>query len=814
MWTVWNDLRRALRVLRNSPGFAAVSVITLGLGIAANTTVFGWIEMVLLRPIPGVSHAGQLAALEGVSPDGGRLGQFQHPDFRDFQRQMTLASGVVASRIAFFTIGPPDHPQRVLGQVVSANFFSVLGVKPALGRMLLPQEDRDDRGAYPYAVISHRLWRSFFRGNPGVVGRAVRINGHQYTVAGVAPSDFAGTYGGAALDVWVPLSMIIETGTLNTWAASDRNARFLDVIVEQGREEAKAVAARIAAAYPDTHKGIGASLVPIWQASYGLQATLGKPLRILMAVCMLVLLIACANVANLLMARSVGRQREFGIRAALGAGRWRLIRQVLAEVLVLACAGALAGVLLAQWMGESLFYVLPAFDSPVRAAIDPLLHPKASGTVLLFTALIATGVALLAAVMPALYAGRVDVNETLKEGGRSGTSGARSHRARGALVVAEVALAALALIGAGLAVTTFRRLAASDPGFDPRQVLVAHFQLSTNGYSLDQEKRFNRDLRLRLEAAPGIEQVSYGNAVPLSIFGLSSDRVQAFGSETDERGVNSVLSLVVAPGYFGLMRIPLLEGRDFTERDDLTTQRVIVVNQTFVQKYFDGKDPIGRKVRVSGRWVTVVGMVKDSRYRTPGEAPTAAFYGSFGQMFWSGHSNFVYIRARDTNAARAALRREAAALDPSQGLYDVSTLADYTQAGLFGERVAAGLLSALALLALALAAAGLYSVMAYAVSERTQEIGIRIALGAGRGQVVAMVLQQGLVMTAAGLAAGFAAALGGARFLSDALESPVSAEPLVFALAALALVLIALLATGIPARRAAKVDPMISLRSE
>jgi predicted permease len=819
---MWKDFRLALRVLRNSPGFVAVAVITLGLGIAANTTVFGWIDTVLLRPLPGVRDAQQLAALEGVAPDGARLGQFQHPDFRDFQRQMTLASGVLASHIAFFTIGPPDHPRRVLGEVVSANFFSVLGVKPFLGRMLLPAEDRDDPGAYPYAVISHRLWRTYFRGDAGIVGRILRINGHQYTVVGVAPPDFAGTFGGVACEVWVPLSMIIQTGTLNTWAASDRNARFLDVIVrlkpgvsvEQGSAEAKAVAARIAASYPDTHKGVGASLVPISQASYGLQATLGKPLRILMAVCVLVLLISCANVVNLLMARSVSRQREFGIRVALGAGRGRLMRQVLAEVLLLSAAATLVGVLLSQWMGETLFYVLPSLDSPVRAAIEPLLHPRSSPAVLLFTVLIAVGVALVATIMPALYAGRVDVNETLKEGGRGGTSGARSHRARGALVIAEVALAALSVIGAGLAVLTFHRLTVINLGFEPRGVLVAHFHLSTNGYSLDQEKQFCRNLRLRLETAAGIERVSYGNVVPLSVYGPVTDRVQALGTEADERGVITSPTAAVAPGYFELMHIPLVEGRDFTERDDLTAERVIVVNQAFVQRYFDGKYPIGRKVRVSGRWVTVVGMVKDSKYRTPAEDPTPAFYGPFGQTFWSGHNDFFFIRARNLDAARAVLRREVAALDPDKGLYDVSTLADYTEAGLFGERVAAGLLSALALLALALAAAGLYSVMAYAVTERTQEIGIRIAVGARPGQVLALVLRQGLAMTLAGLAAGVAAAIASARLLSDALGSPVSAEPGVIAVAALALVLVALLATCIPAYRATRVDPMVSLRSE
>ncbi len=823
MTGILQDLRFALRTLRNNPGFTAVAVLTLGIGIAANATVFSWVDTLLLRPIPGVSDARELAALEGVAPEGGRLSQFPHPDFRDFQRKMTQVSGVTASHVAFFTIGPDDHSLRVLGEVVAANYFSVLGVKPFLGRMLLPDEDRDAQGAYPYAVISHRLWRTYFRGNAGVVGRTVRINGHPYTVVGVTQPDFSGTFGGAAFDVWVPLSMIIQTGTLNTWAANDRNARFLNVIVrlkpgvtiEQAGQEARSVAAWIAAAYPDTHKGIGASLVPMWRASYGLQSTLRNPLRILMAVCILVLLIACANVANLLMARSISRQREFGIRLALGASRGQIVRQLLAEVLVLAGAGAVAGVLMAQWMGESLFYVLPSLDSPVRTAIDPMLHTKASGTVVLFTVLISIGAALLSAIMPALYTGRVGVNEVLKEGGRGGSPGVRSHRARGALVISEVALATMALIGAGLAVRSFQKLTKVNLGFEPGGVLVAHFHLSTNGYSLAQEKQFCKNLRLRMESAAGIEQVSYGDSVPLSIFGIPGERVQAFGSEADRHGVIRLPRSVVAPGYFRLMGIPLLEGRDFTEQDELGAKRVIIVNQTFVRRFFDGKDPLGRKVRVSGGWATVVGMVKDSKYHTPAEGPTAFFYGAFGQMFWSGNDNFFYVRARNLDVARAALRREAAALDPNQGLYELSTLADYTQAGLFGERIAAGLLSALSILALVLAAFGLYSVMAYAVSERTEEIGIRMALGAQPRQVLGRVLWQGLTMTAAGLAAGVGATMAGARILTRALDTPVSTgDPVVFAVTVISLVLVALLASFIPALRAIRVPPITALRSE
>ncbi len=824
MANILRDLRFAWRVLRNTPGFTVVAVVTLGLGIAASTTVFSWIDTVLLRPITGVRSAHELVALEGIAPDGGRLGNCTHPDFRAFQQGLTVASGVVASHTSFFTIGSSDHPGRALGEVVSANFFTVLGVKPFRGRLFLPEEDRDAPGAYPIAVISHRLWTTQFGADPGIVGRAVRINGHPLTIVGVTPPDFRGTFGGAAFDVWVPLSMILEMGALNTWAAADWNARFLNVIVrlkpgvtiEQAKEEARLIAARIAADHPDTHKGISARMVSLWQASYGLQATLREPLYLLMVVCVLVLLIVCANVANLLMARAVSRQKEFGVRMAMGASRGRVLQQLLVEVLLLAGVGAIFGALLAGWLGESLYRVLPSLEPSVRAALEPLLHVQPNANVLTVTVLISLSTAVLTTLLPAFSISRVDLIATLKEGGRSGTSGVRSHRARGVLVVLEVAFAALALCGAGLAVRSFQKLATLNPGFDSRDVLVAHFYLSINGYSLNQEKQFCRNLRLRLEATPGIQQVTYADSVPLSIYGMGTDRVEVEGFLQDRGGVLSLPRAIVAPGYFSLMHIPLLAGRDFSEQDDRNTLPVIIINQTFAKKYFAGKDPIGRRVRVSDTWSTVVGMVKDSKYRNPPEAPVPCFYGPFRQIYYSGYTPFFYIRTSgDLEGARAAVRREVSALALASGLYNEAPLSEYTQGGLFAERIVAGLLSVLGMLALALAAVGLYSVMAYAVNERTHEFGIRLALGAQRRGVLGRVLWEGLVLALPGLVAGVAAAMAGARLVSSKLNLPLSlAEPSVFAWAALALVLVALVASYVPARRATKVDPMTSLRAE
>jgi len=819
---MFRDLWLAIRVLRNGPEFTAVTVCVLALGIAANTTVFSWIDAFLLRPIPGVVAADELVSLEALPPDGG-TSPCAHPDFRDFQRQMTTVSGVVSTQLAFFTVGPDGHARRVMGQVVSANFFAVLGVQPFLGRMFQPAEDRDEPGAYPIAVISQRLWRNYFAGDPAIAGKTLRINGRQLTVVGVAAPDFAGTVGGVAMDLWVPMSMNVQMGTLNTWASADRNAKFMQpiarlrpgVTLEQAASDAQAVAARIAAAYPATHKGVSATVLPLWKASYGIQKSLLKPLRILMFACLLVLLIACANVTNLLMARSVARRRECGVRLALGASRWHLVRQMLIEVLLITAAGAAIGILLAQWMGESLYYLFPSVDSSVRAALEPMLKPHLSGTVFAFTVLVSAVAILLSTLLPALSLRAVGVSETLKDGGRSNTSGKAAHRTRAALVAAEVALASVALFGAGLAVRSFQKFSTLNTGFDARNVLVARLPLSTSGYSLEREKQFGRNLRMRLESSPAIEQAVNADSVPLSIFSPSDERIQVEGSERHQDGAISISRSIVTPGYFRLMRIPLLAGRDFTDKDDRKAPLVIIVNESFVRRYFDGKDPIGRKVLVSDKPSIVIGMVKDSKYNNPPEPPKPFFYGPFQQIFWSGHNDFIYVRSSgDPAAARATVRREIAAMDPSIPLEEVWNLSEYTKMSLFAEKLIASLLSALGALSLTLATAGLYSVMAYDVSERTHEIGVHMALGAQPREVLALVLRNGLLITVIGIAAGIAGTLALMRLVANRVDIPMSAEPAVFVTASGFLIVVAMLASYVPARRASRVDPLTALRSE
>ena len=819
---MFNELRIAIRGLRKQPSFTAVAVLTLGLGIAATTTVFSWVDGILLNPIPGIPNSEEVAVLEGVSPDGEHV-ITAHPDFRDYQRQLTLVSGVVATHFMPFTLGREADAQRTFGEAVSANYFAVLGVRPELGRVFLPEEDRDDRGAFPLAVISDRLWRSRFHGNPGAIGQVERINGHQLTIVGVVPPEFQGTMGGLSLNIWVPLSQVAEMGGVGEWTAGDRGAKCYDlkvrlkpgVSIGRARSEVQAVAARIAATYPLTHRGFSATLLPVWQSQSGAQSLLLSPLRILMAVSFVVLLIACANVANLLLARSVSRQREFGIRIAMGASRARLVRQLLGEAMLLAGGGALVGVLLSPWMADSLGYLFPTTDLPIAALLEPLGNRLLNPTVLAFTVLVCFLTAILSAIVPALYSSRIPVNETLKESGRGGMSGARSHRARALLVVLEVALATVALIGAGLFQRSFQNARAVRPGFDPHNVLIARLYLSYSGYSREQEQNFDRALRLRLEHAPAVQQVSYADWVPLWFGNLPGRACASMATRGMEKAISGSAArwwgrAISTSCEFHYWRAAISPIRTIP-----SPPAVIIVNQSFARRFFEGRDPVGRKLRVNGEPRTIVGMARDSKQNSPAEAPFPYFYEPFAQRFGTGNNNFIYIRtAGDPAAVRATLRHEIAALDPSAGIYDALPMEDYTSASLFPQKVAATLLTALGLLSLVLAALGLYSVMAYAVNERTHEIGIRMALGSPRGSVLAMIVRKAMNMTAAGLAAGIAGALALAHVVGSLLVQVSAGDPLTFLFAILFLSMVALAASYIPARRATRIDPMNALRCE
>ena len=815
MKTLWRDASFGYRVLRKSPGFAAVAILTLALGIAVNTTVFSWIDSLLLNPLPGVSEGSRLVAFETILQNG----QYSNTSYRshqDYKERLKLISGLTVWTQASFSVGPAEKPDRIWGELVAGNYFAVLGIKPELGRVLGPDEYGDALGAYPVVVISHRLWRNRFHADPAAIGMPLRVNQRELTIIGVAPPEFRGGSPGLAFDIWVPINMAYALRATDQFLLSSRTWRGLfalarlrpDATMEQARAEIAVAARNLAAAFPPTNQGIGATILPIIESPVGAQALLRRPLQILMAVCAVLFLIVCANVANLLLARAVARQKEFSIRMALGCGRGRLTRQLLTETLLLAGGGALVGLPFAMWMGKSLVWLLPASNLPVGLDI------QLNGRILGFSILACLIASLASGAAPALLSGRAGLSEALKEGGRGGGSGAHSRRMRSMLVISEITLATVALVGAGVFVRSFANASRSNPGFDPDHVLLSQFYLT--GQTPEQTKQFSLRLRERLATIPGISVVTYADTAPL---GFKGDRGHDVEIEGYASAVNESMNFsrtLVAPGYFSLMRIPMIGGRDFTEADDEKSAPVMIVNETFSRRFFAGSNPLGRKVKVSaGTVFTVVGVARDIKYRSLVEAPQPYFYMPLKQRFREGLDLFFYLRtAGNPNEAIATLRREVMAIGPATATFEATPLVEYITASLYPQKVAAKLLTVLGLTSLLLSAIGLYSVVAYAVGQRTHEIGIRMALGAQTVDVVSMIVRQGMLLTLVGLLTGCAGALAATRLVASMLVDVSSADPATFAVVLLLLGAVGFLASYLPARRAAKVDPLVALRDQ
>ena len=772
--------------------------------------------MVLLRPLPGVAESDRLVSFETTTPNGEYI-TTSYPDYRDYRDHLRLVSGLTVATPSAFSVGEQDHAERVWGELVSGNYFSVLGVKPVLGRVFSPGEYGDKQGGYPVAVIGEDVWNRLYQRDPGILGRTIRVNRQLLTIVGVVPAEFRGSMSGLSFQIWVPVVMAPQLNAMPEWMLRDRKSRVLfgvarlrsGVSPEQAQSEATALAQQIAKENPDTDQGIGMTVVPLAEGHFGAQNLMGAPLRILMAVCGVVLLIVCANVANLLLARASSRHKEFGLRLALGAGRSRILRQLLTESLLLAGIASVAAIPLAGWMGRFLSYVIPRGGFPISLSIE------LNGTVLAFTTLICLAASVLSGLAPALHTLRTDLNSTLQEGGRSGSAGTRSQRVRSVLVVGEVALALVAIIGAGLFARSFQLARQIDPGFDPRGVLVSHLYLSTAGYNVQDRINFCSRLRERLESQPGIQSVSYADYIPLGFADGSWEDLKIEGYLPALSENMKIYRTVAAPGYLDLMRIPMLDGRDFNELDDRKSQPVMIVNQRFTKRFFGDLNPIGRKVEGWGKWFTIVGVVKDTKFHTPNEDQRALFYVPFRQVYREDLAIAFYARTTgDPNAAIGAMRREVHAMDPDVGVFDATPLAEYISASLFAQKVAASMLGVLGAISLLLAAVGLYSVMAYSITQRTQEIGIRMALGASPGAVVVSVIRSAMGMVALGVAVGVLAALAFTRVASGLLVNVSATDPFIFGGAALFLAVVALFAAYVPAMRATRIDPNVALRCQ
>jgi predicted permease len=828
MSSLLQDLRHTLRMMFRYRAFTTLTVFTLAVGIGANTTVFSWVDAMLLRPLSGVASPDRLAAVETLTPNGAFVPN-SYPDYRDFRDHLNLVSGIAVTHPAAFSVGQRDHAERVWGELVSGNFFSVLGTRATIGRVFAPQEYGDKPGAFPLVVISDRFWRSHFNADPSIVGKTVRVNQHELTVVGVADPAFHGSFAGEAFDLWVPYMLQPELNGVDEWMLRDRANRNMfgiarlkpGVTLEQARGELASLATRMAVADADTNQGLSATMLPLANSHFGPQSLLLAPLSILMGVCGVLLLIVCANVANLLLARATMRQKEFSTRLALGAGRARLARQVVTEILLLSIAATVCGMVVTLWMSHILVDLLP--PARLSLALDLHLNPR----VFAFSALLCLVTTFAASLFPALQAGRTNLNENLNEAGRSGVGGVRSHRLRSSLVVAEVSLALVALIGAALFVRGFAATRQIDPGFHPDHVLLSQFYLASNGYSLEQRKEFTRRLGEKLQSAPGITDVAWSDFVPLGFDAGSWEHLEVRGYNPSRDENMKIYRNIISPDYLQLLGIPMLEGRNFTAHDDEKSPLVMIVNQAFVDHFFAGRSPIGRQIHGWGEWITVVGVVANSKYHYLSEAPLPYFYVPFRQMYRADLDLAFFVRTQgNPETALSLVRQRAREIDPAVTVFDAAPLSEYMGASLYPQKVAASLLSVLGVLSVVLAAVGLYSVMAYSVAQRTHEIGIRMALGARPADVLRLVVRQGFSLVLAGLAVGLCLSLAVSRSIAamsifgSSMDTPtkllgVSAtDPLTYAGAILLLLAVAFFATWIPARRAAAVEPMTALRCD
>jgi predicted permease len=814
MNTLVRDIQYGLRTLARSPGFTAVAILTIGIGIGASTTIFSWMRSLMLNPLPGAAQAERIVVLENTAADGEPL-TTSYLDFRDYRDNLRLVNSVTARTGNVFSVGDAPQTSQVWGELVSGNFFDLLGVQPEAGRFFSGAERDDAQNAHAVVVISHSYWKAHYHTDPTTIGSSVRINQTLFTIIGVTPEGFHGTRSGLDYEMWMPLTMYGQLTHTGTWMLRDRNTRnFMmmarlapEVSIEQARGEVQALANRMAVSDADSNRGVGATVLPLWQSHFSTQAMLLTPITILMGASGVVLLIVCANLANLLLARATGRLKEFSVRLALGARPVRLTQQLLTETLLMAVGGSLCGLMLASLLGGALRWLLPGVSRPT------MLQPPLDGQVLAFTIALAFVVAILAGLVPALHATHANINEVLKEGGRSATSSAQSHSLRGLLVISEVALAVIALVGAGLFLKSFETARTMDPGFSPEGVALAEFDFSTANYDAQQTDTFCRRLREQLEQQPGVTSVSYDDSVPLGFSGGNWESLEVEGYVPAANENMKIYRDLISPGFFESMKIPVVEGRDFDLRDVPKSLKVMIVNQEFVRRFLSNRSVIGRKVHGWGEWFTIVGVAKDSKYHRVNENPQPYFYIPIRQIFRPEYGLTFHVRTSGSvSEAIAALRRESAAIDPSLTIFGAEPMTEYVAASLFGAKIAASLLSVLSGLGLLLAAVGLYSVMAYSVAQRTSEIGIRVTLGAQPRDIMRLVIRQGISFALIGLIVGSLAAAALARVISATLVGVSPADPVVYVGATAFTVLVTLVAAAFPAWRALRVDPAVALR--
>ncbi len=820
------DVKFGLRMLRKSPGFSVVAVLTLALGIGATTAIFSVIDAVLLHPIE-VKNINSLVDVSTIDAKtymgpGSPRNPLSYPNFKDVRAANDVFSGMSAFMPSGVTLTGRGTPQRVFAMLVSANYFDVLGVKAALGRTFLPGEDAKP-GGNAVAVLGYALWQRRFGGDPHIIGQPITLNDTSYTVVGVAQKAFNTTFAFAPSDiVYIPLSMYAQalTGPSLDWF-NDR--RFLGTLAlarlkpgisgEQAEASLKVIAAHLAAEYPTDNQGRSFVLSPLADAALGVNEAHGFMLAggVLLGVAGLVLLIACVNLAGLLLARSLRREREFVVRAALGASPARLMGQMFTESVVLALAGGALGLVVA-WGGKTALWALrPAFLA------NASVHLAFNGRVLAFTGAVALFTALLFGFAPALRIARADWGEALKSGSRGSSVLAGRTRMRSALVVAEVALAVVVLACAGLFARSFERALSLNVGFDPQGLSTMAFTLGSRHYTPGQGQQFYQQVMDHVSALPGVTGTALSSN---GVFGDGFGRTVFREGEQPAPGSHGehgsmTLTNIVSPNYFRVMRIPLLKGRLFSDGDRQGTTPVAIINHAMAKHLWPGRDPIGKRFSYFGdtTLIEVVGVVGDTVVGQVGEPPTPQVYQPLLQSYVPAAS--VIVRSSvPPETVIAAVRGAIQSLDPDLAITNAETAGSLIRQNLWAPRMGAGLLGLFALLAVVLAAVGLYGVLAYSVSQRTGEIGLRMALGAAPGDVFRLILTQGGRLAGIGLLLGLAGAFAAGHVVESLLEGVSGADPLTFAAVVVTLGVVALLACYVPALRATRVAPVQALRYE
>jgi len=820
METILQDIRYGIRMLTKNPGVTTVAVLTLALGIGANAAIFSGVSAFTMRPLP-VPEPDRVVRPVEIAEDRGISDEVSYPDFSDYRAQSTVFEAMSAEDMLPVALDSENQSDVVWGQVVSGSYFDVVRVKPMMGRTFLPEEDQAV-GANPVVVISHSLWQRRFSSDPNIVGKTIRLSSRGYQVIGVMPPSFAGSKFALAMDFWAPMAMV-EDLRRSPGLLSDRGSHWMNVLarlkpgvtMEQASQEMQKIAVRLNQAYPNERASTTSARVETEiDARFEDAATAMKSgSAIAMGIVGLVLLIACANVANLMLARASARRKEIGIRLALGASRVRLVRQLLTESLLLSLLGGAFGLLLALWVTELLEGFVPVLEYNIVENFFAL-----DTRALVFTLIISLATGLIFGLAPAWHSSNPEVVPILKGDLAAGERlRGRRFSLRSALVVVQVALSLAVLVCGGLFIKSFRKAQTMDPGFGTKNALIVSLNPELVGYDSERSRNFFRQVIDRAQSLPGVEAAATARLMPLGDSSNSNGPILKEG-ETLERGSagRTIMTNVVSAGFFRTMQIPFVEGRDFDDRDQVKSQQVVIINQKMAEMLWPGESAVGKRIFIgtdSREPNEVVGVVKTGRYRNLAEDPKPYFYYPMTQRR-PARMMLVMRTNVDARGLVGAIRKEVQNVDRSVPVSAVRTMDEHMTYALWAPNMAASLSLAFGVVAILLSAVGLYSVMAYVVSQRTREVGIRMALGANRADVLKMIAAQGMRLAVIGVVIGLLLSLAMARALSSLLIGISGYDVTTFVVVSSLLVLVALIACYLPARRATKIDPLVALRYE